>query len=269
MRLISFDAFRGMHIPGIRTFKPEDWFARKNEVRESDWILFPAYWQVNTLVYGWKKKIFPSINSYHLGHNKIEMIRAFNAVRPDNTPFTRILPATDRAREQILDEFNFPFVAKDVLSSMGQGVYLIRNAKDFQAYARERETYYVQEYLPIQRDLRIIYVGESLVLGYWRTAPAGAFHNNISQGGTISYADVPQEALDLVAETAQAMGIDHAGFDVAEVDGQFYFLEFNVFFGGEALHRQGISLAPRIYNYLLAQSSNPEKPILPQTDKAA
>jgi ribosomal protein S6--L-glutamate ligase len=33
-------------------------------------VLFPEYWQINPLVYALKKRIFPSVPTYHLGHDK-------------------------------------------------------------------------------------------------------------------------------------------------------------------------------------------------------
>ena len=173
MAFISFDPFRTLGIPRVRSLKPDEWFRCKDEIKMADWILFPEYWQVNPLVYGWKKDIFPSINSSHLGHNKIEMSRAFESVCPHNIPLTRIGPSCDTFQEQILDEFRFPFVAKDIKSSMGQGVFLINNQKEFREYAQTHDVLYIQEYLPIPRDLRIVVVGHSVVISYWRHAACG------------------------------------------------------------------------------------------------
>lgn len=249
-RYVSFDPLRTINIPGVIPLKPEHWLTHQDVVRAADWILFPEYWQVNTLVYGWKKKIFPSISSFHLGHDKVEMTRAFQALCPDNTPTTQILSHTETAIEQILDGFCFPFVAKEARNSMGQGVYLIETRKDFLNYAKSNSVLYVQEYLPINKDLRLVLVGDTLVAGYWRRAAAGQFHNNVSRGGSVSFEDIPEGAVRLVESFARQTGINHAGFDVAEVDGHFYFLEFNTRFGTRALIDRGIQLSPCIRSYL-------------------
>jgi len=39
---------------------------------------------------------------------------------------------------------------------MGRGVFLIKNEADFLTYCSTRDVLYVQEYLPIDRDLRIV-----------------------------------------------------------------------------------------------------------------
>lgn len=250
MRLISFEGLRTLDIPQARVIKPEDWLKQREAILAADVLLFPEYWQVNALTYAWRKRIFPSINSYHLGHDKIEMTRAFEAVCPAHLPQTRILPSTPNAVEQILDEFVFPFVAKVARSSMGQGVTRIDSRAQLQNYAQANDVLYVQEYLPIKRDLRVVVVGQQVVAGYWREAPEGGFHNNVARGGRVSFDSVPQAALDLVTRVATQLGVDHAGFDVAELDGHYFFFEFNVRFGTEALNARGIRLGPRILEYL-------------------
>ncbi len=255
-RLVSFDPLRSLYIPGVTPIKPEHWLSRLDIVQAADWILFPEYWQVNALVYGLKKKIFPSISSFHLGHDKVEMTRVFQAVCPENTPFTQILAQTETAIETILDGFCFPFVAKEVRNSMGQGVFLIETRKDFLEYAKNNTVLYVQEYLPINRDLRLVLVGNKVVAGYWRIAAPGRFHNNVSCGGSVSFENIPEGAIRLVESFAGATGINHAGFDVAEVHGHFYFLEFNTRFGTRALIDRGIQLNPYILSYLNGTSPN-------------
>ena len=251
-RCVSFDPLRTLGIPAV-SLKPGQWLSRPDIIRSADWILFPEYWQVNALVYGWKRRIFPSISSFHLGHDKVEMTRVFQAVCPGNAPHTLIFAPTDRAIEQILDEFTFPFVAKEIRNSMGQGVYLIHTRKEFLDYVRITPVLYVQEYLPIMKDLRLVVLGNSVVTGYWRQAAQGGFHNNVSRGGTVSFDSIPEGAVRLVETFAGETGVNHAGFDVAEVDGHFYFLEFHIRFGTRALTDRGIPLNQWIHSYLVAK----------------
>lgn len=250
MRLVSFDPLRSMEIPGAYPIKADSWTLHKDKIIASDWLLFPEYWQINTLVYGLKKRIFPSINSYHLGHNKVEMTRALQSICPENFPDTLILPSIEGVRSKILDRFCFPFVAKTIKSSMGRGVYLIEDHEQLEKYIRENEVIYIQELLPIKRDIRVVYIGDSVVTAYWRTAAEGAFHNNVARGGTISFEDVPSEALKLVERVAAELGINHAGFDIAEAGGHFFFLEFNIKFGNQALNEKGIRAGKIILDYL-------------------
>lgn len=255
MKLVSFDPLRSIDIPGVHPLKTGDiWEPRDKMILEADWVLFPKYWQVNTLVYALHKKIFPSVNSYHLGLNKVEMTRALQAVCPENVPDTLILPPDKNAADKILEHFCFPFVAKVIKSSMGLGVYLINNSEELEKYICANDTIYVQEFLPIKRDIRVVYIGERVITAYWRSAAEGAFHNNVARGGTVSFEDIPEAALRLVEKLAAHLGINHAGFDIAEVGGHFFFLEFNIKFGNQALNEKGISPGKIILKYLQEKS---------------
>ncbi|MEZ4416226.1 MAG: hypothetical protein R3E10_10820 [Gemmatimonadota bacterium] len=268
MRLVSFDPLRTLGLPGVRALKPEAWFREQEIVRAAEWVLFPAYWQVNALAYAWKKRIFPNVATYHLGHDKVEMTRAFEAAFPRHTPRTLILPNEAWAREQVLDELSFPFVAKDRRNSMGRGVWLVGGRADWRAYHEHRDELYVQEHLPIDRDLRVVWVGDQVLTAYWRVATEGAFYNNVAQGGAVVFGGVPAEALSFAEQVATTLGLDHAGFDIAWVDGYPYLLEFNVRFGTRALEEQGISPVPAMLSWLERRSDSPIEPDRPLWPRA-
>ncbi|MDQ0163898.1 ATP-grasp domain-containing protein [Aeribacillus alveayuensis] len=232
---VSFNPYRTLGMNNVRYIKPESMFQHIDEVKQAEYVLFPEYWQVNTIFYGLKKKIFPSISTYHLGHTKVEMTRVLQATFSENVPFTLIRANTTLNREEILDTFSFPFIAKDIRNSMGRGVYFIRHENDFSKYCETHEVLYVQEYLPIEKDMRIVYVGDQVIESYWRVNEQHEYLTNVSQGGIILYDHVPLKAIQLVEEIARVLNINHAGFDVAEVDGHFYIFEFNVFFGNTGL----------------------------------
>lgn len=259
MQSVSFNPLRSLDIPGLRYIKPEHYLRSLDLVRDAPWVLYPEYWQVNSLVYGLKRRIFPSAATYHLGHDKIEQTRAFMTVAPDNTPWTEILPATDSSIDYILEWFEFPFVAKVVRSSMGEGVFLIESRREFLDYAAKNDILYIQEYLPIQRDLRVVWVGDEVLTAYWREQRDG-FHNNVAQGGVVNFDAVPPEALELVVRVARELGIDHAGFDIAVVQGKCYLIEFNVLFGLDGVNEQGISVGEHVCRYLGIGGDEPTTP---------
>lgn len=259
--LISFNALRSLELPGVRYIKADHYLQSLDSVREADWVLFPEYWQVNSLAYGLKRRLFPNLATYHIGHNKIEQTRAFMTVAPEAVPWTEILPSIPSAIEQVLETFCFPFVTKVVKSSMGQGVRLVNNRREFLRYAEENAVLYVQEYLPIHRDLRVVWIGREIVTAYWREQTNG-FHTNVAQGGIVTFDAIPPAALELVHKVATGLGIDHAGFDVAVVQEKCYLLEFNVMFGTDGLIRQGIRLGDYIARYLGLDDDKPRTPPL-------
>jgi len=239
-----------MGIPKVTYIKPENMFKEIEKIKEADYILFPEYWQVNTLVYGLKKKIFPNINTYQLGHNKIETTRVLQAIFPENVPYTQILSKDSGNIEIIEEEFGYPLVAKEIKNSMGRGVFLIENRKELKSYIENNEFLYIQERLPIDRDLRIVYVGDKVIGAYWRIAGEGQFHNNIAKGASYDYDNIPKEAIDLVENIARELNINHAGFDVVVAHNKLYILEYNVMFGNEGLRNMGINVEEYISEYI-------------------
>ena len=251
MRLVSFDPLRSLGLPA-RPLRPESFPgdpATLAAVRDADLVLFPQTWQVNALHYALGKRLFPSAAGQHLGASKVEMTRAFQALVPQHVPDTLILQATESGARQAIERFGFPFVVKDPRDSMGRGVHLVTDAAMLRELLPRLEVLYAQEQLPIDRDLRIVWVGDAVLAAYWRIGGDG-FHTNISRGAAESFDGIPEAALELVASVARSLGVDHAGFDVAMVGGHPYLFELNTLFGNEVLTRAGIDVPAAIRAYL-------------------
>jgi ribosomal protein S6--L-glutamate ligase len=263
MRLLSFNVYRSLGLPGVHYVKPEHLLRHRDAIRAADWVLFPETWQVNALLYAFKARIFPSPASYYVGYNKVEMTRALEVLVPDHLPRTLILPATAAAVAQVVDELSFPVVLKEPRNSMGRGVFLVESRAELLDHARRLEVLYVQECLPLEADLRVVYVGDRVVTAYWRRGGDG-FHHNIAAGAEADFADVPEAAVAIVDRVARELGINYAGFDIAMVGGHPYFLELNLFFGYAALKARDIHLGPVLLDYLerLARPGNePPRPV--------
>ena len=263
MRLISFDVFRTLGFDNTTYIKPSHFFAYKAEIQTADWVLFPEYWQANALVYGLKSRIFPSQASYLIGHNKIEMTRAFESVVPEHVPVTHIAPNTPVEADRVWELMDLPFVVKLPKASMGEGVWLVETPQDWRDYLARTDVIYAQEQLPIERDIRIVVVGNQCVTAYWRCQSDRSFHNNVARGGHIDFSPVPQAAIDLALRTAALLDVNHAGFDVAMVGGHPYLLEFNRLFGNQGIAGGGDVLRAAIMNYLQAEadpSLDPDRP---------
>ncbi|HDZ07963.1 ATP-grasp domain-containing protein [Pseudohongiella sp.] len=262
MNLVSFDIFRTLGLPGITVLKPDDLFRQKDLLRQADWVLFPEYWQLNALVFGLNCRVFPSEASYRIGHDKVEMTRAFQVVAPEHTPWTPIEANTADGRERLWQLMSLPFVAKLPKASMGEGVWLIESRQDWQRYCERTPVLYVQEYLPIDRDVRVVVIGDRVVTAYWRTQSDRGFYNNVAKGGQIDRSPVPAVVTNLALRLARTLGVDHAGFDIALVDNHPYVLEFNRLFGNQGL-AQGSAIRDAILDYLVSKSEpdDPDGPV--------
>lgn len=264
MKLVSFDIFRTLGFPNTTVLKPEQFLHHKELLKEADWVLFPEYWQLNALVYGLKCRVFPSIASYRIGHDKVEMTRAFQAVAPQHTPWTMIEANGPRERELVWETMVHPFVAKLPKASMGEGVWLIETREDWRRYCERTDVLYAQEYLPLDRDARVVVVGDRVLTAYWRTQADQGFYNNVARGGRIDTSPVPSVMTDLALRLAKGLEVDHAGFDIALVEGYPYVLEFNRLFGNQGLG-QGSELQQAILDYLHCQTEpkDPDGPTDP------
>ena len=123
---------------------------------------------------------------------------------------------------------------------MGRGVYLIRNPAGLEAYLQEVDIAYIQEYLPIDRDIRVVIIGNRIVHAYWRMAPANEFRTNVAVGGHISLEPVPDAALDLALHIGHTCRWDDVGIDICRHDGNYVVLEANMKYGKEGFRKAGI-----------------------------
>ena len=123
---------------------------------------------------------------------------------------------------------------------MGRGVFLVQNRSDLDCYLERTDAAYIQEYLPVDRDMRIVIIGHQIVHAYWRIAASNEFRTNVALGGTISLDPVPDKVRELARMTARACGWDDVGIDICEYNGQFYVLEGNMKYGKEGFRKAGI-----------------------------
>ena len=223
---------------GVRTnfneYPPED----RDAIRKADIIYYPTTFYADLFnVIG--KQTFPSYHTYKCVQDKIKQTALFNLLGIPH-PRTRIFYGK-RQKQSIPQHFKFPFIAKIARgSARGRGVYLIRDRECLDRYNDRNTVAYIQDYLPMDRDMRIVVIGRRIVHAYWRIAPDADFRSNVSLGATICLDPVPEAALRLAAHTAQACGWDDVGIDVRQFNGDFYVLEGNMKYGREGFRKAGI-----------------------------
>jgi ribosomal protein S6--L-glutamate ligase len=196
------------------------------------------------------KRIFPSLESHLLEGDKIKQTIMLGLAGLPH-PRTRVFYGSQR--RDILRHFAFPFVAKAPRASAGgRGVFMIRGPEDLEAYLARHQPAYIQELLPIERDLRVVCVNYQPVCRYWRWAGPDGFRTNLAQGGRVDFSGVPAAAVDLAVEAARACRVDDVGVDVALVDGEPLILEFNVKYGHKGAGRAGMDLRRLVVEKILA-----------------
>ena len=104
--------------------------------------------------------------------------------------------------------------------------------------------------------MRVVLVGNQVVSAYWREG--SGFLNNVSRGGIVR-TDLPvdDEAIEFVRSLAGFLDINHAGFDIAMVDGRPMLLEFNRLFGNQGIPGLQGKISAAMRDYLFASTPPP------------
>jgi ribosomal protein S6--L-glutamate ligase len=231
-------------VPEVRTLGVRPNFYDYTE-REREWILNAPVVLYPTRHYAkflstLGRTIFPSLETHLYADEKILQSTLFQMLGLDH-PRTRFYYR--RHHGEILKEFRLPFVAKLPRSSArGRGVFLVEREEDLEDYLSRTRVAYIQEYLPHDRDLRVVLIGYEPVIAYWRVRPEGGFQANLSQGGRAEFEGVPSEAVDLAVRCARACRFDDVGLDFIRHHGRWYLIEANMKYGRKGLNMQGINI---------------------------
>lgn len=141
-------------------------------------------------------------------------------------------------------EISFPFVLKELFSSQGQGVFLIRSLKDLTTALKQNlttEDYLVQNYIQEchGEDLRLFVTTTGDHWSMKRKNTHGDFRSNLSTGGQ-AFADIPSsEELEIAFKTLNIFHLDYAGIDILRSNDGPLVIEVNPcpgFQGLESLH---------------------------------
>mgnify|MGYP001823548037 CR=1 FL=1 len=217
----------------------EDYAAEELDlIRASGKIYYPSAFYADLFSAG-GKAIFPSVHTYRYAQDKVRQTALFKLLALPH-PRTRVYYGR-RQQRRIREDFAYPFVAKVARgSALGRGVYLIRDRAELEAYLSANRVAYVQAYLPIDRDLRVVIIGERAVHAYWRVASEGEFRTNVSAGGRIRLDPVPEAALELALAAARRCGWNDVGLDICRHAGRWYLLEANMKYGKAGFRAAGM-----------------------------
>ena len=207
-------------------------------IREAGIIYYPTAFYAD-LFDSLGKATFPSYHTYKCVQDKIKQTAMLQLAGLPH-PRTRVFYGK-RQQSKIPLHFSFPCIAKEPRgSAMGRGVYLISDRNDLEAYTRDRHVAYIQEYIPMDRDIRAVVIGGQVAHAYWRIAQKGEFRTNLARGGRISLDPIPEAALKLARNAARMCRWNDVGIDICLQDGRYTILEANMKYGREGFRAAGI-----------------------------
>jgi len=223
--------------------------AERGSILHAPLILYPTrnYAQFLTTL---GKKIFPSLETCLYSDEKIKQTTLFYMAGIRH-PRTRVYFPLHHA--DIIEDFRFPFVAKlPRSSSRGRGVFMIETRNELTAYLDLTKIAYIQEYLPHERDLRVVLINYRPVLAYWRIRQNGNFRTNLSQGGQIDFDHIPGEGLKTAQEAARRLKLNDVGIDLIRHENRWYVIEANMKYGRKGLKMKGLDLKEIMREKLLS-----------------
>ena len=132
---------------------------------------------------------------------------------------------------KFIEETDYPKIIKKSYGPSNYGGYFVHKV-DSKEEAKEllaKKKYYpvyMQDFVPMSADIRVMLIGHKPVCAFWRRPPEGEWLTNTSQGGSMDYQDVPKEVLDLAVKVSKATNAEYWACDVAVgVDGKLRILE--------------------------------------------
>lgn len=174
-------------------------------------------------------RFLPSLDSQFSNKSK-ENVTHFCHKYDLPVPHTEIFYIPENA-ERYLAKATYPKIIKRSYGPSNYGGYFVHkvdNAKEAMALLQERKYYpvYVQDFVPMEADIRVMLIGHKPVCAFWRRPPEGEWLTNTSQGGSMDYQDVPKSVLALAARASKAAKAEYWACDIAlGKDGKLRILE--------------------------------------------
>jgi tetrahydromethanopterin:alpha-L-glutamate ligase len=150
-------------------------------------------------------------------------------------------------------------VTKPIFGYKGIGIRRFRSGSDLHDSNREsieellseRGVLYLQEFVPIERDIRAFVVGDRVAGAIYRYAQNG-WITNLSQGGTPERCTLNSEQEEVSILASRSIGTAFAGVDIAETDDGFLILEVNGTPSGKGIYEAcGVDVTGDIVDYVI------------------
>ncbi len=139
-----------------------------------------------------------------------------------------------KAGYKYLETATYPKIVKRSYGPSNYGGYYVHKVDNkHEAKALfDKEKYvpmYIQDAIDLKDggDLRVMLIGHKPICAFWRYSGAGEWITNTSQGGSMSYENVPMNALELAVKASKAAKAEYWACDIA-IDaktGEAYILE--------------------------------------------
>jgi len=163
-------------------------------------------------------RFIPSLDTQFSNKSKENVTRfAWKYKLP--VPKTHIFYNLKEGRK-FLKKTKYPKIIKKSYGPSNYGGYFVHKVDSFKeakALLEQKKYYplYIQDFIPMEADIRVMLIGHKPVCAFWRRPPSGEWLTNTSQGGMMDYQDVPKNVLDLAVAASKAAKAEYWACDVA------------------------------------------------------
>ena len=165
-------------------------------------------------------RFIPSIETQFSNKSK-ENVTLFCEMYNIQAPKTMIT-YDKKEGDRYLKNCSYPQIIKRSYGPSNYGGYFVHKVDDYKeakALISEKKykPLYTQDAIPLKDsgDIRVMLIGHKPVCAFWRYSGAGEWITNTSQGGSMSYENIPMNALELAVKASKAAKAEYWACDIA------------------------------------------------------
>ncbi|MBA3899828.1 MAG: hypothetical protein H0X62_06395 [Bacteroidetes bacterium] len=177
-------------------------------------------------------QVFYSSYEISFWENKAFMHRMFDDLNV-KTPKTNVFSSAKEVKDAVMEfpcllkeEHSYASLGLHKLNSMEEAITLVES----EAFKARNENILIQKLLNIKKDLRVILMGDEILLHYWRVNPSKEWKpTSTSHGSGVDFVTFPEKWRTHIIETFKKLNLTTGAFDIAwdndDLDSEPYFLE--------------------------------------------
>lgn len=149
-------------------------------------------------------------------------------------PKTKIFYNQEKGYKYLKEKASYPQIIKRSYGPSNYGGYFVHKANNFKEAKKllDEKKYnpiYTQNAIDLKDsgDIRVMLIGHKPICAFWRYSGKNQWITNTSQGGSMSYDNVPMNALELAVKASKAAKAEYWACDIAicAKTGKAYILE--------------------------------------------
>ena len=180
-----------------------------------------------------KVRFVPSLETQFSNKSK-ENVTLFCKKFDISIPKTKIFYDANKGYEYLKNKATYPQIIKRSYGPSNYGGYFVHKANNFIEAKKllDEKRYnpiYTQNAIDLKDsgDIRVMLIGHKPICAFWRYSGKNQWITNTSQGGSMSYENIPMNALELAVKASKAAKAEYWACDIAicAKTGKAYILE--------------------------------------------